>query len=178
MALTYEAIATTTVGSGGAANIEFTSIPQTYTDLLVKLSLRSTYSSGAATQQLYMTFNGNGSSYSARQLYGDGSSATSDTLSNSGAVISIVNTNADGVTASTFSSTDIYIPNYAGSTNKSTSADSVTENNGTAALAGLNAGLWSNSAAITSIKFEPQTSVSANWKQYSTATLYGIKATV
>jgi hypothetical protein len=41
MANTYEAIATVTVGSGGATDIEFTSIPGTYTDLLIKSSLRS-----------------------------------------------------------------------------------------------------------------------------------------
>jgi hypothetical protein len=40
MATTYEAIATVEVGSGGAADIEFTSIPGTYTDLLVCLSKR------------------------------------------------------------------------------------------------------------------------------------------
>ena len=37
MANTYVAIATVTVGSGGAASIDFTSIPATYTDLVVKL---------------------------------------------------------------------------------------------------------------------------------------------
>jgi hypothetical protein len=36
MATTYEIIASVTVGSGGAANIEFTSIPATYTDLVLK----------------------------------------------------------------------------------------------------------------------------------------------
>jgi hypothetical protein len=46
MATTYEAIATVEVGSGGAADIEFTSIPGTYTDLVVKVSARSTSSSG------------------------------------------------------------------------------------------------------------------------------------
>jgi hypothetical protein len=40
MALTYTAIKTVTVGSGGAANIDFTSIPQTYTDLVLKVSAR------------------------------------------------------------------------------------------------------------------------------------------
>jgi hypothetical protein len=40
MATTYEAIATVEVGSGGAADIEFTSIPATYTDLVVKVSFK------------------------------------------------------------------------------------------------------------------------------------------
>jgi hypothetical protein len=38
MAATYKLIETVTVGSGGAANIEFTSIPQTYTDLKLVIS--------------------------------------------------------------------------------------------------------------------------------------------
>lgn len=173
MAITYEAIATTTVGAGGAATIEFTSIPGTYTDLVVKLSVRG--DNNVTTQQMYMTFNNSTTGYSARQVYGDGASATSATLSNSGAAISIVNTNTSVSTANTFSSTDVYIPNYTSSNNKSASADSVTENNGTTALAGLTAGLWSNTAAITSVKFAPQ---SGNFVQYSTATLYGIKNTV
>ena len=40
MATTYTLISSVTVGSGGAANIEFTSIPSTYTDLLLKYYLR------------------------------------------------------------------------------------------------------------------------------------------
>lgn len=170
MANTFVAIATTTVGSGGAANITFSGIPGTYTDLVVKLSVRG--DNNTTTQQMYMTFNNSTTGYSARQVYGDGASATSATLSNSGAAISIVNTNTSVSTANTFSSTDVYIPNYTSSNNKSASADSVTENNGATALAGLTAGLWSNTAAITSVKFAPQ---SGNFVQYSTATLYGIK---
>ena len=173
MANTYIQIGSTvTVGAGGAANIEFTSIPSTYTDLAIKLSLRGGATS-LVTMQLYMTFNNSTSGYSGRQVYGDGASAASAALSNSGAAISIINMNTSQSTANTFSSTDIYIPNYAGSTNKSVSADSVTENNATGgALAGLTAGLWSNTAAITSIKFTNQDAV--NFLQYSTATLYGI----
>jgi hypothetical protein len=172
MANTYTAIATVTVGSGGAADIEFTSIPGTYTDLALKVSVRG--SSNLATQQMYLTFNGTTTNFSAKQIYGDGASATSATLSNSGAAISIINTNTSAATANTFSSTDIYIPNYAGSTNKSVIADSVTENNGATALAGLSAGLWSNSAAITSLKLTPQDG-GTTYLQHSTATLYGIK---
>jgi hypothetical protein len=158
------------VGSGGQASIEFTSIPNTYTDLVVKLSLRG--ASSLATMQIYMTFNNTTSGYSCRQLYGDGSSATSAALSNSGAAISIINMNTNASTSNTFSSTDIYIPNYAGSANKSVSADSSTENNAQAALTGLTAGLLSNTAAITSIKFTNQDAV--NFVQHSTAYLYGV----
>ena len=171
MATTYKAIATVTVGSGGAANIEFTSIPGTYTDLLVKLSLRQTISSTRGA--LNVTFNSNTSNYSWKELRNNDGTAQST----SGSAQSYLDAGrgvGDNATASTFSSTEIYIPNYASSNNKSVSIDSVTENNSSSDYyQNLNAGLWSNSAAITSIKIEPSSTY--NWKQYSTATLYGIK---
>jgi len=160
--------------NASAASVTFASIPQTgYTDLKIVASLRGT--SPFATMQLYMTFNGSTTGYSARQVYGDGSSATSATLSNSGAAISIINMNTTQSTANTFSNTEIYIPNYTSSSNKSVSADSVTENNAAGgALAGMTAGLWSNSAAITSITFTNQSA--DTFLANSTFSLYGIAA--
>ena len=157
-----------------AASVTFANIPQTgYTDLKIVASLRGT--SPFATMQLYMTFNGSTTGYSTRQVYGDGSSATSATLSNSGAAISIINMNTTQSTANTFSNTEIYIPNYTSSSNKSVSADSVTENNATGgALAGMTAGLWSNTAAITSITFTNQSAYT--FLANSTFSLYGIAA--
>lgn len=156
-----------------AASVTFDNLPTSgYTDLKVVTSLRGT--SPFATMQLYMTFNGSTTGYSARQLYGDGTSATSATLSNSGAAISIINMNTTQSTANTFSSTEIYIPNYRSSNNKSVSADSVTENNATGALAGMTAGLWSNSAAITSITFTNQSA--DTFLANSTFSLYGVAA--
>jgi hypothetical protein len=67
----------------------------------------------------------------------------------------------------------MYIPNYAGSTNKSFSTESATENNGTGADLVMRAHLWSNTAAITSIKLFAANG-SGNFGQYSTAVLYGI----
>lgn len=168
MALTYTAIATVTVGSGGAATIEFTSIANTYTDLVVKVSTRA----GNALGQ-FLTFNASTSGYSARRLQGSGSSATSET----GGTSNIFFLNNDNrATSSTFGNSEIYIPNYASSNNKSVSIDSVTESNdSTYGYQALVAGLWSNSAAITSITLTPET---GNYAQYSTATLYGIKNTV
>jgi hypothetical protein len=172
MATSITLIASSTVGAGGTGTISFTSIPSTYTDLCLKLSLRT--NSNLATEQLYVTFNGTTSGYTAKQIYGDGSNAASASLTNGGTEISVININTGAGTANTFSSTEIYIPNYAGSNNKSLSADSTSENNGTnGALAGLTAGLLSNTAAITSISFGNQDS--ATFLQYSTAYLYGVK---
>ena len=166
MANTYTAIATVTVGSGGAATIDFTSIPATYTDLIIKVSARNTAASGL----VYYNFNGNTSGRTARLLYGDGSAAGSVTYDNTDPRIMIMN--ESGYTASSFSNGEIYIPNYAGSNNKSWSSDSVQETNATTAYSYVMAGLWSNTAAITSIQLSTLT---GNFAQYSTATLYGIK---
>ena len=168
MATTYTLISSVTVGSGGAAAIEFTSIPADYTDLLVKLSARSSRSAAVA-EEFLLTFNNNGSSYSEKQLRGDGSSAISQTFS--GSSIQQVAQPGAGATASVFGNWEFYIPNYAGSNNKSISLDGVTENNATQAYTYLEAGLWANSAAITSIKFSAGAYLAV---EYSTAYLYGI----
>jgi hypothetical protein len=170
MATTYEAIATVTVGGAGAANIEFTSIPADWTDLVLKLSARTDRTS--TTNNCFIQFNNNTSAvYSNRNLQGDGSSATSSSdASAAEAYIGAVVGNT--ATASTFGNLEIYIPNYAGSTNKSFSSDQVNENNATAAISNLVAGLWANTAAITSLKIN---AVTFNFVQYTTATLYGIK---
>ena len=164
---TFIKIASVTVGSGGASSIDFTSIPSTYTDLQLVFTARNTGSSNVFTQ---MTFNGNTSSYSYRGLYGSGSAASS--FSASAAFIYVGDMDLSTYTANTFSSESVYIPNYAGSNNKSVSIDSVNENNATAAAAYLTAGLWSNTAAINRITLTPG---GGNYAQYSTAVLYGIK---
>jgi hypothetical protein len=165
MANTYEAIATVTVGSGGAADITFSSIPATYTDLIVKLSGRSTTSDA----DMYIAFNSNTSNYSRRVLRGNGSAASST----SGSDRYVGTIDSSGETASTFGNWEIYVPNYAGSNNKSYSIDSVEENNATQAFQYFIAGLWSNTSAITSLKLE--FIAAGTFAQYSTATLYGIK---
>ena len=169
MATTYTLISSVTVGSGGAANIEFTSIPQTYTDLVIQLSGRGTGAGGEVSATLQ--FNNNSSNYSSRWLRGSGAAASSGSDTYGTDEIYLFEMPAASATASTFQNGSIYIPNYTSSNNKSVSVDSVSENNGTTAWAYLTAGLWSNSAAITSIKFLIQI---GNYAQHSTAYLYGI----
>ena len=162
-----ELIETKTVGSGGSANIEFTSIPQTYTDLLVLASARSTRNSDTV-DDLVIRFNGSTTSYTSKRLYGTGSSVVSDSPTDiRGFAV------ADNSTGSTFSNNQFYIPNYTnGSTYKSVSIGGVNENNATTAYSVLDAGLWSNNSAITSITLLAN---NGNLMQYSTAYLYGIK---
>jgi hypothetical protein len=166
---TMTLIASNTVGSGGVSSVTFSSIPATYTDLLLKISARTNRS--AVQDNLAISLNNSSSSFSGITLYGYGSGA--------GAFSTGGNTDVsifDGAssTASTFSNGDIYIPNYTSSNYKSWSADSVEENNNTTAYSYLNAGLWSNTAAITSITFASANS--ASFVQYSTFYLYGISS--
>ena len=168
---TYVKIASVTVGSGGASSIDFTSIPATYTDLLVKVTTRDTAVT-ANTGAVKVTVNASATTYTNRNITSSGSAAAS-----SSAVTTYIDAGlgstmpTSGNTASTFSNIEIYIPNYAGSTNKSFSVDAVGENNATAAYAGLVAGLWSTTSVITAISIAATTLFS----QYSSATLYGIK---
>ncbi len=160
-------ISTVTVGSGGAASIDFTGIPQIYTDLLLVSSIRT--SRAAYHESLTMSFNGATTNRTNRRIYGDGTGAasTSDTIMYGGQAAGAT------ATASTFGNSATYIPNYASSNNKSSSNDAVSENNATNALAMLNANLWSSSAAINQITLTPENG--GTIQQYSTVTLYGIR---
>lgn len=166
---TYNLIATTTVGSGGSSAITFTSIPATYTDLLVVVSLRN----DTTADQFYMTLNsstfGSGTANSSKILYGDGSNPNSR---NNVAYLGFPS--PSNFTASVFGNASIYIPNYRGSSNKSVSTDSVNENNATAAYPSLSASIFNIAAAITIVSIETQ-STATKFVQFSSASLYGIK---
>lgn len=161
---TYKLIASSTVGAGGASSITFSSIPQTYTDLVLLWSTRKTTNGAAAT---YISFNSSTSSFSAIYLYAQGTgSVVSGTLAR---YIGSV-PGADS-TANCFSNSLVYIPNYTSSNNKSYSADNVDDINAAGNDMNFIAGLWSNTAAITSLSISP---AADSFTQYSTAYLYGI----
>ena len=175
MANTYTLIASNTVGLLGASSITFSSIPSTYTDLLLKSSARSAIVGGR--DDAYINFNGSiASTYQTIRLRGaDGGSYSN----NSGANVAPASTYpleipGSTATASTFSNDDIYIPNYTGSQAKSYSVDSTAENNSTVTWqVTLSAGITTATSAITSITY---TATSGNLVQYSTFYLYGIKS--
>jgi len=167
---TFVKIASVTVGSGGSSTIDFTSIPSTYTDLVIKGSVRGTGSGSGNSYSVSMSLNSVTTNRTWRRLYGyNGTSIGSD----NGATGLTGTAGGTGGTASTFNNFEIYIPNYAGSNNKSFSADTVAEiNSSSGNELDLVAGLWSSSAAITNISLSISTT---NIAEYSTATLYGIK---
>ena len=165
MSTNMELIDTKTVGAGGIADVTFSTIPTTYTDLVIKFSARSS----TASFGLYVIINASSPhAITSKFLEGDGSTATS--YSPTDGISAYLNRSIQ--TASTFSNGELYFPNYRSSNNKSFSSDSVNETNGTSAFASLAALLWSNTAAITSIKLAAPSS--AVFEQYSTFYLYGI----
>ncbi len=178
MANTYTLIASSTVGAGGAANVEFTSISSSYTDLKLVYSLRSARS-GSTRDDLKITINSDtGSNYSSKRLYAaDGTNTNSQTFS--GAPSDNVfagSIPASSATSDTFGNSEMYFSNYSVSAyKKSISSDFTYENNVTDNnITGLGAMIWNNTTSeITSIKIEIISG--NNFVQHSAAYLYGIK---
>jgi hypothetical protein len=165
----YESIATTTVGSGGAANVEFTSIPSTYTHLQIRGISRS---DSAGLNQLYFTFNSDtGSNYANHILYGDGSTAVA-TKVQPASRMSLGMHAGSSISANIFGVCVVDILDYA-TANKNRVARSLpgTDANGSGYV-WYSSGLWVNTNAVTSIKIVPE---NGNFVQYSSFALYGIK---
>jgi hypothetical protein len=155
--------------SSAQANITFSNIPQTFTDLLLVVSARTTSNPGGASWgdiailPNNLTTNGSG-----RYLFGQGSSASSGTDSKI-----LFRGNSSNSTSVTFGNASIYITNYTSSLAKSFSTDQVSENNATLALQLIGAHLWNSTAAITSLVLDPE-SASGDFASGSSATLYGV----
>jgi hypothetical protein len=165
---TYTLIASSTVGSGGASSIAFTSIPNTYTDLIVKCSLRTGESS--VYTDIDINFNGE----SARQWRGFYAVTNSTASSTSTGFNIAASANGANSTASTFSNCDIYIANYNSTGIKTLSSEGAVENNSTSSWnMNFAANSITNSAAVTSVTLAPFGGNS--FVQNSTAYLYGIK---
>jgi hypothetical protein len=164
-----------------AASVTFDNIPQSgYTDLKIVASMRVTDGGEGANPPISrceMTFNGNGTNYSVKMLYGlPNQSPSAESASGDNATRNFYSgaATSSNATANTFSSAEYYIPNFTSSNFKSFSIDNVIENNATASELDLTAGIWNNTAAITSVKLNPRNdgSFAAN----STFSLYGVAA--
>ena len=164
--MAYELIEHIEVGSGGAASIEFTSIPQDGVDLVLKYSLRIDQDT---FYRVGIRFNSDsGDNYSAVRLDGNGFGASSANSSG----ISVGRGGAASGTSSTsntFGNTSLYISNYASTSDKSFSVDGVSENNSSSALQQIIAGSYSTSSGITSLELVFPTAL-----EYRTASLYKI----
>ena len=166
MATTYTLISSVTVGSGGAASMTFSSIPANYTDLSVLISARSTDAGGG--DYVVVRPNGATTNFTFRSI---ASYDSATPVSENGTLEFYTPIPAAGSTSNTFGSTNLYIPNYASSNYKSASQEGVNQLNSTSGAQMLNANLWSNTAAITSLTL---VCLFANFAQHTTAYLYGI----
>jgi hypothetical protein len=153
--------------TGSVASITFSSIPSTYTDLVIFHSIKSTRTDGMA--DMIAEINSDTSALSRERMYGDGT--PSNTANDSGNLLGNSNQTATGI----FSSCKLYFANYTRTAfDKNFLSDGVVES----AVAGGEVSksflstIWSNNNAITSIRIFDGTG--NNLIQYSTAYLYGI----
>ena len=165
MTATYEPISTQTLGST-TTTVTFSSIPQTYTDLVVVYQPKMI----SATADIGMRYNSDtGTNYSLTRLSGNGSSTFSTRGSNTSSIgdsYGFAGTAIDSVAI-------IHIMNYSNTTTYKTSLHRYNR-----ALSGLDAvvGLWRSTSAITSVGFTAVDGTINDFASGSTFTLYGIKA--
>lgn len=178
-ATSFESIATVTVGSGGASNVEFTSIPSTFSHLQIRYICRNSFA-GSGSNFLEGQFNADtGNNYAAHWLLGTGSSVSAGASSSRNTIRSGVVTPTYSGSTSAFSAGVIDILDYA-NTNKYKTVRAIggyDSNNGNTepGYASFISSLWQNTNAITSIKlFNGNTSF--NLVEYSHFALYGIKS--
>jgi hypothetical protein len=167
MPLTYEPIATTTLGSA-ASTITFSSIPSTYTDLRVVINTTLT-----ANGDITFRINNDSSSlYSFTNLYGYNGTNVYTGVSNNRTSIGINSGTTTSSLQPIFATLDVM--SYGGSTNKTvllTSAQDLNGNNYSSVEVAV--GLYRSTTAINSITF---LLASTTFKIGTTATIYGIKA--
>ena len=159
--------------TSSAASVTFSAIPSTYTDLVLRMSVRSDRANVA--DGLFLTFNSDTASvYSATYLSVNNSSSVVGSGRANGTPTDVYYYYTDGgnATSNTFSNTELYIPSYTASQNKPLSLTSMAEGNTAAFSMGANAGLWRNTAAMTSINIV--SFVGANFVSGSSFYLYGI----
>ena len=164
----FESIATTTVGAGGANGVTFSSIPSTYTHLQLRCMGKSSYTGvGIVNGGIQLNSDTTGSNYSSHNLYGDGSSASAQGAANyNGQSWFFPTSGENGWAVAIFDILDYT------NTNKYTTIRGLTgvDNSGSGRIS-LTSSNWRNTAAVTSITLPSE----PLWVQYSTFALYGIK---
>jgi hypothetical protein len=161
MAKTYTPIATYTINNSSTTTLNFTSIPGTYTDLVLSVNY------GLTAGDLYMRVNSDTANYSDTELGGNGTAAYSGRLSNRSGYYM----NNQGITKpGPATNATINFQNYS---NTTTFKTILWRSNDVGVSAEAHAGLWRSTAAITSINFFI-INVAGVITPGSTFTLYGI----
>lgn len=175
MANTYTLISSTTVSGTTTTGITFSSIPSTYTDLVLKISAKSD-NTASDSDLIQIQFSSNTSTvYSRTGLNGNGAGASSFTLANASSIYANSSSNSSGpnITANTFSSAEIYIPNFQASVSKPVLGFGAQESNWANPNMTLVAGLTRDTSPISSIYLFLNNG--PNFVAGSTFYLYGIK---
>ena len=166
MPATYTLISSNVLAST-AASVTFSSIPATYTDLVLRVSVRR---SASGRQNLRLAVNGSTSDGSYTYVRGNGATATS--AASTAEYIQIVDmVPSTAETSDTFGSGEFYIPNYLASANKPIGGFGVGENNATTSYITAVAGLYSQTTAISSLVLSMP---SGSFVSGSSFYLYGI----
>jgi hypothetical protein len=167
---TYTPIATQTLGSA-VATVTFSSIPSTYTDLVIIVN--TGFVDASLDNQFEARFNGDtGSNYSVTSLSGDGSSASSNRQSNNTYAEMFKRISRVSLTSNII----LQIQNYSNTTTYKTMLARVNAPD-SASFPGtnVNVNLWRSTAAINSIAFANYAGGNT-FRIGSTFTLYGIAA--
>jgi hypothetical protein len=173
MPSTYTLISSNVLSSS-AASVTFSAIPSTYTDLVLRMSTRSS-GGGSIADSIRVRFNSDSATnYSYTYLFGY-STGGSDSVQITNDNYIYINNGSVGntATANTFSSAEIYLPSYTLNQNKPLSIYSVLENNAASAYMEHDAVLYRSTSAISSIEFSLGSS--ADFVSGSSFYLYGIK---
>lgn len=157
--------------STATASVTFSALPTTYTDLVLRASVRGNGSGYNSPFRLKINAD-TGNNYSRTRVYGIGSSAVSNRASNEADNIDTSFFNQSTSTSDTFSSIEVYVPNYRSTVDKPISGDGALENNSTADwIRSAHSVLYRTSSAITSLEFFTN---SGSFVSGSSFYLYGI----
>ena len=168
---TYTPIATTTLTSD-ASSISFSSIPSTYTDLVLVSNWYLSPNQGAN-----LRFNDDtGTNYSVTNMSGTGSTTYSSRVSNNSFIYLSYNIGTS-TNSSIFTPIIININNYSNNTTYKTMLSKLSNNDtGNGPGVETTVGLWRSTSAITKISLLSIPNGGGTFKSGMTATLYGITA--
>lgn len=174
MAETFTLIETYTVPSGGINTITFSNIPQTYTDLMILASVKTSRNADNDFIKGYFNADTTDGNYAGFLNYNGGGNIAGGSFSALGAPRYFGDVPANGTNSTNhFSSTRIWIHGYTDSYVKPYGAESGQGGNSANQLLTYANGRWNGTAAITSVSFTA--GVTGPWLQHSTMSLYGIK---
>ena len=162
----YESIATVTVGSGGAASAEFTSIPSTYTHLEIRWIAKVTTGATRLRVQINSDTTAN---YSTHLLIGDGTAYAAAAANTDRIAISAAINAASGTS---FCAGVVSVLDYKYTNKYKTVRTLSGVDYNTSGEIAFNSGAWRSTSAVTSLKFLMD---SGDIDQYSSLALYGIK---